>query len=148
LLASNCAATLAVDVSESLIATARSEDPCSDSTYVVGTSPPTSDQFDLVSCMGVLVCVLEDTQFQELVHGLARCVAPGGTLLLRETLSWGAPQTVELAEYTARYRTPLDYLQPLAQDGIQLVHDEHLVTWSETDARSNHLWVLERPLAA
>ncbi len=146
LLATHCREAIGIDVSAPLIDEARSSTPAGENVrWAVDERPPVGETFDVVACMGVLVCVLADTQFRQLLEHLAQCVAPGGTMVLRETLSWGEPQLVEHADYVSLYRTPLDYLQPLANAGIQLVHDEHLVTWSSDAERSNHLWLLERP---
>ena len=145
-LAAHCGSAVGIDVSTPLIEAARARTrPDTIVRYEVGETPPTDEHFDVVSCMGVLVCLLSDTEFVACIEALARCVRPGGTLLLRETLSWGDAQLVEQDDYVAHYRTPLDYLRPLATEGIELVHDEHLVTWSVDEQRSNHLWLLQRP---
>ena len=146
LLAQHCGSTLGIDVSAPLIEAARADSPADDAVrWRVGTTPPSDERFDVVTCMGVLVCVLADSDFHTMVQRIASCVRPGGLLVLRETLSWIDPQLVEHDDYVAHYRTPLDYLRPLANAGVQLVHDEHLVTWSEDEQRSNHLWLLQRP---
>jgi len=150
-LARHTRTAVGMDISAPLIAAAidAADDPSaavSDRVrFEVGTTPPSNTKFDVVVCMGVLVCLLRDTDFVALLSALGDGVGPGGTLVLRETFSLGDAQVIELSDYVAHYRTPLDYLRPLAEAGLVLEHDEHLVTWSDTDQRSNHLWILRRP---
>lgn len=137
--------TLGIDVSEPLIDEARRMRSSPGTSFAVAHRPPAAQSFDLVSCMGVLVCVLDDTDFESILTELAHAVRPNGHLVLRETFAWNDAQIVENDDYVAHYRTPLQYLTLLADCGIELLTDEHLVTWSEHQARSNHLWLLTRP---
>lgn len=145
LLGRRAGSVLGIDVSPALIERARAESAdLPDIDFVVGTSPPEGESFDVVACMGVLVCVLETAAFRALLGQVADATKAGGVLLLRETLSWSGSQVIELDDYVAHYRTPLDYLEPLAEAGLELIEDIHLATWSERDQRSNHLWILKR----
>jgi 2-polyprenyl-3-methyl-5-hydroxy-6-metoxy-1,4-benzoquinol methylase len=101
--------------------------------------------WDVVSCMGVLVCVLDDDDFRAALTGLVERVAPGGILVLRETLSGWGNRTVRNERHTGRYRTRGAYLGILEPAGLATAAEEHLATWSRLGRRSNHLIVLERP---
>jgi 2-polyprenyl-3-methyl-5-hydroxy-6-metoxy-1,4-benzoquinol methylase len=103
--------------------------------------------WDVVSCMGVLVCVLDDDDFRSTLAGLAERVAPGGLLVLRETLSGWGSRTVRNEQHTGRYRPRGAYLETLQPAGLAIAAEEHLATWSRLGRRSNHLFVLERRTA-
>ena len=146
-LAPHCRAVTGLDVSVPLISAATEQIPrrlAEKVTFAVGDRPPVGVTFDVVLCMGVLVCVLEGSLFASLLRDLAAAVRDGGYLILRESLAWNGAIIADLDDYVAHYRTPLDYLEVLAASGLELLHDEHLATWSEEEARSNHLWVLRR----
>jgi 2-polyprenyl-3-methyl-5-hydroxy-6-metoxy-1,4-benzoquinol methylase len=145
-LGERCRSVHGVDVSAALIGKAQRS--CTSAaghvSFSVGDRPPHDQTYDMVVCMGVLVCVLEDSAFEDILVRLARSVAAGGFLVLRETLSWNEPMLADLGDYVAHYRMPIQYLAPLARHNIVLLEDTHLATWSESEARSNHLWVLAR----
>lgn len=105
----------------------------------VGDLP--SGRWEVVSCMGVLVCLLDDHDFDAALEGLAERVKPGGILVLRETLSGWGPRTVENAQHTGRYRPRKQYDRVLGAAGFQLEAERRLAIWSRVGRRSNHLLV-------
>lgn len=113
-------------------------------TFAIGDVTDRSPaRFDLVSCMGVLVCIIDDTQFASSLAAVSANVRPGGHLVLRESFNgWGA--RTDRGAYTARYRTRRHYHDVLEPLGFETAHDVHLATWSWIKRRTNHLWVLTR----
>lgn len=115
-----------------------------DVTYSVGDSVPAGQTHDVVSCMGMLARLHDTDAFDKMLHDLAGAVAPGGLLVLRETVSGIGAVTVEHDTHTARYRTPMEYFEPLSNAGMTLLTDDCLAVWSPTERRSNHLWLFEQ----
>jgi glycosyltransferase involved in cell wall biosynthesis/SAM-dependent methyltransferase len=80
------------------------------------------ERYDLVSCMNVLLHVVDDATFERALHGIARLVAPGGALLLAEPILLDPsyelpfdPTKHSRARALQRYRGPLEVA------GLQLV---------------------------
>ena len=133
----------AFDLSPDLIDAARARGLTNVQFEVGDAADVPTGSYDLVSCMGVLVCLVDDREFERVLTGAAACVAPGGLLLLRETIA--RRRTVhEDGDYVACYRTRRAYTEPLAARGLTLELDHRLATWSRLRSRTNHLWVFRR----
>lgn len=105
----------------------------------------TRGSYGAVSCMGVLVCIPDEAHFRRVLADATAAVAPGGLLVLRETVSGWMRRVLRNGEYVACYRRPGAYLRPLREQGFRLEVDARLAVWSRWGRRSNHLWVLRAP---
>jgi len=72
--------------------------------------------YDLVSCMNVLLHILEDDRFDAALENLATTVAPGGALLLAEPIT-----TREWIGASSRARRLDRYREPLEAAGLRVV---------------------------
>lgn len=72
-------------------------------------------QYDLVSCMNVLLHIIDDAAFERALVHLAAAVAPGGALLLADPIA-----AHEWAGTTSRARAIERYAAPLAAAGLRL----------------------------
>lgn len=140
---------IAYDLSPHLIAEARSTAAAvgaSNVSFLVGDAEAdrSTGTHDLVICMGVLVCITDDVAFHDLLERLADAVAPGGMLVLRETVSGRGRVTWNGPTHSACYRALHAYRSPLARRGLVLEKDIHLATWSRWQKRTNHLLVFRR----
>ena len=71
--------------------------------------------YELVSCMNVLLHVLDDTAFERALSNLAGAVAPGGYLLLAEPIA-----RTEAVGHQSRVRSINRYTEPLGRVGLRL----------------------------
>lgn len=71
-------------------------------------------QYELVSCMNVLLHIIDDAAFERALEHLAEAVAPGGALLIADTIA-----AREWAGTTSRARALDRYVVPLAAAGLQ-----------------------------
>lgn len=76
--------------------------------------------YDLVSCMNVLLHVVDPSQFDVALANVAAPVAPGGLLLLAEPAAVGRVAPVDGA-VTSRIHALGEYVEPLAAAGLALV---------------------------
>jgi SAM-dependent methyltransferase len=81
------------------------------------------ERYDLVSCMNVLLHVVDDPTFERALHGIAGLVAPGGSLLLAEPilLDPSYEQPFDPTRHS-RARALERYRGPLEAAGLRLVH--------------------------
>jgi 2-polyprenyl-3-methyl-5-hydroxy-6-metoxy-1,4-benzoquinol methylase len=80
----------------------------------ISSGSPTA-RYDLVSCMNVLLHIVDEAAFEQALRHLAGAVAPGGALLLADPMA-----SREWAGATSRVR-PIDrYTTQLAAAGLQL----------------------------
>lgn len=101
--------------------------------------------YGAVFCMGVLVCIPDEAGFQRVLADAMAAVAPGGLLVLRETVSGWVRRVHRSGEYVACYRRPAAYMRPLREHSFRLEVDQRLAVWSRWGRRSNHLWALRAP---
>jgi SAM-dependent methyltransferase len=79
-------------------------------------------QYDLVSCMNVLLHVLDETAFDQAIANIAAIVAPGGHLLLAEPIAVDpAFVTTPRRGDASRVRGVARYAGPLEAAGLRLV---------------------------
>jgi 2-polyprenyl-3-methyl-5-hydroxy-6-metoxy-1,4-benzoquinol methylase len=76
--------------------------------------------YQLVSCMNVLLHVVDDDAFAVALANVASAVAPGGLLLLAEPAATG-PTVPVTGPVTSKIRPLADYRNPLADAGLQLI---------------------------
>jgi 2-polyprenyl-3-methyl-5-hydroxy-6-metoxy-1,4-benzoquinol methylase len=98
-------------------------------------------EYDLVSCMNVLLHVIDDEAFERALEHLAGAVAPGGALLLAEPIA-----SQEWSGTTSRARALDRYVEPLAAAGLRLVAIAGTTVIGanpiERSARLDRLWRL------
>ena len=98
--------------------------------------------FNMVVCMGVLVCLIEDKKFNETLSFLAERVCPGGYLVLRETIRSRGKKIVHNPTHSGCYRSLRDYSESLEKKGFSLLSNIELVSWSVES--TNHQLVYRR----
>jgi SAM-dependent methyltransferase len=80
------------------------------------TADGPTGRYELVSCMNVLLHILDDAAFERALAHVAGAVAPGGVLLIAEPIaSRGWVGTA------SRARTLHQYVEPLAEAGLRLL---------------------------
>ena len=83
-----------------------------------------AEKFDLVSCMGVTSCIIEDTKFLHILDKFSLLSMQGGHLLLIDTLSQIQEQIVsDQSGYIAKYRKMGDYLNLIERRGFRLIEN-------------------------
>ena len=100
------------------------------------------ESFDMVVCMGVLVCLIDNSMFEKSLSFLADRVAPNGHLVLRETLHSEGRKISHNATHSGCYRPLEDYSNVLEEKGLTLISDITLATWSAQS--TNHLLVFKK----
>jgi SAM-dependent methyltransferase len=79
------------------------------------------EKYDLVSCMGVTSCIIEDRKFLRILDKFRMLSKQGGRLLLIDTLSLEQEQIVtDQSGYLAKYRNIGDYLNLIRRRGFHL----------------------------
>jgi SAM-dependent methyltransferase len=77
------------------------------------------EKFDLVSCMGVTSCILEDTKFLRMLDKFRMLCRRNAFLLMVDTLSTAKDQIVsDQTGYIAKYRNAGDYLNLIGRRGF------------------------------
>ncbi|MEM9642374.1 MAG: methyltransferase domain-containing protein [Pseudomonadota bacterium] len=79
--------------------------------------------YDLVCCMGVLSGLIDNDAFLKATRTLLSATKPGGMILLKDSLSIGAPQATEWNGYTAVYRNIDDYLSSFRTLGLEMIEE-------------------------
>lgn len=104
---------------------------------------PFDGSYDLVSCMGVLSCLIDDDDFHESARRLVELVAPGGFLLLVDTLGTVRPllRTYKIG-YVARYRAREEYLSTFLHGEMSLRQEVKIHDMSAETI--NSLFLLQR----
>lgn len=78
-------------------------------------------RYDLVSCMGVTSCIIDDSKFLSVLDKLETLSANGGRLLLIDSLSTVHDQVVrDQSGYVAKYRSIDDYRELISRRGFIL----------------------------
>ena len=80
-----------------------------------------SEKFDLVSCMGVTSCIIDDVKFLAILDSFKMLSKNGGFLLMIDSLSTGQDQLAsDQSGYIAKYRSIDDYRTLIARRGFIL----------------------------
>ena len=115
----------AVDFVEASVARVRAIAPEADDIRVADISAPGvfdgRQPYDLVSCMNVLLHVVDPVKFGVALQNVAGAVAPGGLLLLAEPAAVGPVAPAGGAAATSRIHALDEYRGPLADAGLELV---------------------------
>lgn len=120
------------DIADQLIASARAKAAQAGQSGVsfelaeleeVPVDPPS----DVVACLGVTSCVLDEGKFGRVLDRLASAVAMGGHLLMVDTLSDGREEArAYRSGYVGKYRTRAKYEQELRARGLQILDSQRL----------------------
>ncbi|MFN7154911.1 MAG: methyltransferase domain-containing protein [Acidovorax sp.] len=104
------------------------------------------ETFDLVACLGVTSCVIDDLAFLAAADKLMQLVKPGGHVLLVDTLARGGGRVAsDVTGYVAHYRTIADYQKVFERRGLRLLNSTELVV-SEDGTLINMLWLFQATL--
>ncbi|RYE41858.1 MAG: class I SAM-dependent methyltransferase [Hyphomicrobiales bacterium] len=88
-----------------------------------------AETFDLVACMGVTSCLIDDLTFLAAIDKLMQLARPGGHVLLVDTLSTEHGHvSTDASGYVAHYRAATDYQKILEKRGLQLTSSTILAT--------------------
>lgn len=125
LVAVRAAHTLAYDISEPLILAARRRGHPDIEYHVADIEAvPGSGPFGLVSCIGVLSCIVDPDKYARVCSMLGADLTVDGYLLLVDTLSSsGEVRRAYRNGYVARYRDHNAYVAAFQQAGLELVID-------------------------
>lgn len=140
----------AIDVSEALIEKARNRAQDQGIANICFEIDRLEDtlalrRYDLVSCMGVTSCMIDELSFLFMLDRLRAALRPGGKLLMKESLSLGADRLHDSGDgYLARYRGISDYRQAFLRRGFEL-EEEVVLSHDEDQALCNHLFLFKRP---
>jgi SAM-dependent methyltransferase len=97
----------------------------------------------LVSCMGVLSTLIDDTAFLRLAVQLVTHTTPGGHLITKDTVCHGHAELNAARQPPRVYRNANRYVSTFMALGLELVGEFHLAQW--TANRLNALWVWRAP---
>lgn len=102
--------------------------------------------YDLVSCMGVLSTLVDDTAFVRLVQQLAERTRAGGWLITKDTVCRSSDRVQRTARYPIHYRQIDAYRAAFEHAGLVPVREIELARW--TAEQINRLWVWRKPDSA
>lgn len=101
------------------------------------------EKYELVVCMGVTSCIIDDVKFLRILDRLALLVRPDGYLIMRDTLSNGKDQTFsDESGFISKYRAVDDYLELVTRRGFYL-SQEFVVKELSESALINKLFVFQ-----
>lgn len=101
------------------------------------------EKYDLVSCMGVTSCIIEDKKFLRIIDKFRTLSKQGGSLLLIETLSLEQEQIAsDQSGYIAKYRNIGDYLNLVERRGFRM-RESILITENIEKKLINKLFLFE-----
>ena len=79
------------------------------------------EAYPLVSCMNVLLHILDEAAFRKALANLARVIEPQGYLLLAEPVLTGGVRPQSRKNKVSKRRNLTDYTEPLSAAGIELI---------------------------
>lgn len=101
------------------------------------------DKYDLVACLGVTSCIIDDVKFLYFLDKLKALSRQGAYLLLIDTLSTGSEQNVaDQNGYIAKYRVIDDYRNLIERRGF-ILREEILIKEVAEKKVVNKLFVLQ-----
>lgn len=91
----------------------------------------TDGSFDLVACLGVTSCILDERKHQQMLDAICAAVAPQGFLLMIDTVGTRREHIAAHGNgYVARYRHADKYLENVTSRNMTLVKAEVIQDWS------------------
>ncbi|MDC0598490.1 methyltransferase domain-containing protein [Gammaproteobacteria bacterium] len=147
LFAKHCKTVLGIDLSDQLIKAAKEgakslqldniEFACIDT-----TEGEPKEQYEIVSCMGVTSTVIDEDIFAALLQKLKAWLRPGGTLILKESVSKNGDEIYQDPKtgYTSAYRDYARYKEAFSDLGLNFIKEVHLAEFS---GKVNNLFILE-----
>ncbi|MDF0729874.1 methyltransferase domain-containing protein [Pseudomonas entomophila] len=101
------------------------------------------EKFDLVSCLGVTSCIIDNLKFIHFLQRLKALAKPGATLMLIDSLSTTVDQFAEdQSGYQACYRSISDYKALITKLGFDL-SEEILITEATERQLINKLFIFK-----
>jgi tetratricopeptide (TPR) repeat protein/2-polyprenyl-3-methyl-5-hydroxy-6-metoxy-1,4-benzoquinol methylase len=152
LAAAHCTTVRGYDVSPALIAqaqdAARRQRVTNATFHVLDLERGTPEaEAEVVLCLGVFACIADNAVWHATLARFARMLPTDGVLVLRETVSAGAPRTVEHPSgYVATYRPIADYVAAVTERGF--AEAGRVTLFREPDGLENHLWIFRRRATA
>lgn len=148
LIAAYADSVVGYDISPSLVAAARLNAANRGTTHVTFDvaeveNIPKDTPFQMVACIGLLSCILDDAKFFRIQALLHEFVEPGGYLLLIDTL--GRSSNLARAYrsgYVARYRRQREYEQSFLDRGFRM--ERSLVVAEMSQHTVNNLYLLRK----
>lgn len=103
-----------------------------------------SGSFDLLVCMGVVSCILDDEKFNYILNQLEHVTLEKGYLLTTDTLSSTDDQIVAGdGGYLAKYRNEEKYLSEFTRRNFKLIHSVDIKVMSERNLFNRlYLWTV------
>lgn len=114
----------------------------------VSSIPEREQSFDLVLCMGVTSCVIDDAKYRALIEQIAQFSMDNAFVIMGDTLSHS--QNLLLDDpggYVAMYRSMEYYTGTLRQNGLELV-SEFKIMDSHGGRTANRLFLFWKPRRA
>lgn len=103
------------------------------------------ETFDLVACLGVTSCVIDDLAFLTVVDKLMQLAKPGGYVLLVDTLATESGRVAsDSTGYVAHYRAVADYRKIFERRGLRLADSTELAV-AEDHKLINSLFLFQAP---
>ncbi len=93
---------------------------------------PSNEQFNLVACMGVTNCFVDDIEFANLIQKLVGMVSPNGYLLVSDRLSINKARLYSREDgYVSKYRDIESYLSAFFRHNLSL-KTEKMISFDES----------------
>lgn len=102
------------------------------------------EKFDLVVCMGVTSCLINDFKFLRTLDKFEQLSTCAAYLIMVDTISTDCDKVVEDASgYIAKYRCEEEYLKLVLRRGYRLV-TERIIREDSSRDLANKMWVFKR----
>lgn len=111
----------------------------------VNAIPEPENSFDIVLCMGVTSCVIDDDKYRALLRQIAQFTRQNGFVIMGDTLSHSQNLLLDDPNgYVAMYRDKAFYLDNLRHEGLELI-SEFKTADSHGGRTANNLLLLWKP---
>jgi len=100
--------------------------------------------FDLVTCLGVTVCIIDPRKWDRLIARFGTIIAPGGHLVMIDTV--GVDHELLRTYRDGRigmYRENTAYERAITSVGFERIHTDVVERWPSGEA-VNRIWLFRR----
>ncbi len=102
-------------------------------------------QADLVSCMGVLSCMVDHVRYSQAIGIICGLVKPGGLLMLIDTVAMNKSFTRTYRNgYVAHYRSEASYETAILETGMRLVDKKLISPMSASTVNNLYLFARDK----
>ncbi|WP_137132308.1 class I SAM-dependent methyltransferase [Rhizobium sp. FY34] len=109
--------------------------------------PEEKGAFDIVLCMGVTSCIIDDDKYHQLIRNIAGYVHENAFVLMGDTLSHTQNLILnDKSGYVAKYRDVNQYRETLKGEGLQLLSELKLMD-AHGGKTANSLFLFWKPLS-